>query len=887
MKKNHFTEVADIALLRSLCEDFTRLTGFATALLDMAGNVLVASGWQEVCTRFHRVVAGSARKCLESDTLLADRLTRGEDYCLYRCGNGLIDVAVPIVVDGTHVGRLYSGQFLFAPPDLAFYRRQAAENGFDEASYLDAVSRVPVVSEERVRQVLGFLCRLAEIIVRMGVTNKKVDDANLIIKNSHAVLFRWKTCPGWPIEYVSDNIMQFGYTPQELVSREAPYSLLMHPEDLDGIASLVDEYYSRDVERFELEYRIVTKTGDIRWVEERTVSQRDAQGEITHYQGIVIDITERKQAERALRENEERLRLALTAANQGFYDLDLCSGKAKISHEYATILGYDPEEYDSSLDFWAKQIHPDDRDRTLAVLKSVAQGEATSYSVEYRLRCKSGEWKWILSRGKVMDYLADGTAARLMGIHTDISERVRTEEALKQANLIVENSPVVLFRWLAASGWPVEMVSRNVTQFGYTPEDFLSGALPFASIIHPDDLERVAAEVTEHCGSGDDQFEQEYRIITRAGAIRWLYDRTVVERDAAGEITHFQGIVIDVSEWKRAEEAISESEEKFRTLAETSPTPIILIQGEEIIYANEAVVQFTGYTREELSEMKFWEFVHDDFRDLVRERGIARERGEPVPRRYDHKIVTKGGEERWAVVSGSAMKYQGKPARIITLLDFTEAKQSQERMKSALAEKEALLKEVHHRVKNNLQIISSLLDFQSESITDEGSLKAFRESQDRITAMALIHEKLYGSRDFSSIDFGRYIEDISRHLFNSYIIDTDRISLGIDAGDVFLEIDKAIPCGLIMNELISNALKHAFPEDRKGEITVRLRRQDDGLVWITVSDNGKGFPPGMDFRHTQTLGLQLVNMLVRQLRGTIEFQVDNGLEVRVCFAGNQ
>ncbi len=887
MKKNHFTEVADIALLRSLCEDFTRLTGFATALLDMAGNVLVASGWQEVCTRFHRVVAGSARKCLESDTLLADRLTRGEDYCLYRCGNGLIDVAVPIVVDGTHVGRLYSGQFLFAPPDLAFYRRQAAEYGFDEASYLDAVNRVPIVSEERVQQAMGFLCRLAEIIVRMGVTNKKVDDANLIIKNSHAVLFRWKTCPGWPIEYVSDNIMQFGYTPQELVSREAPYSLLMHPEDLDGIASLVDEYYSRDVERFELEYRIVTKTGDIRWVEERTVSQRDAQGKITHYQGIVIDITERKQAERALRENEERLRLALTAANQGFYDLDLCSGRAKISPEYATILGYDPEEYDSSLDFWAKQIHPDDRDRTLAVLKSVAQGEATSYSVEYRLRCKSGEWKWILSRGKVMDYLADGTAARLMGIHTDISERVRTEEALKQANLIVENSPVVLFRWLAAPGWPVEMVSRNVTQFGYTPEDFLSGALPFASIIHPDDLERVAAEVTEHCGSGDDQFEQEYRIITRAGAIRWLYDRTVVERDAAGEITHFQGIVIDVSEWKRAEEAISESEEKFRTLAETSPTPIILIQGEQIIYANEAVVQFTGYTREELSEMKFWEFVHDDFRDLVRERGIARERGEPVPRRYDHKIVTKGGEERWAVVSGSAMKYQGKPARIITLLDFTEAKQSQERMKSALAEKEALLKEVHHRVKNNLQIISSLLDFQSESIKDEGSLKAFRESQDRITAMALIHEKLYGSRDFSSIDFGRYIEDISRHLFNSYIIDTDRISLGIDAGDVFLEIDKAIPCGLIMNELISNALKHAFPEDRKGEITVRLRRQDDGLVWITVADNGKGFPPGMDFRHTQTLGLQLVNMLVRQLRGTIEFQVDNGLEVRVCFTGNQ
>ena len=240
-----FSQLVNLDELRALSEQFTQLTGFVTAILDLEGNVLVATGWQEICTHFHRATPGTALKCRESDTILAKQLWEGHDFSLYRCGNGLIDVAVPIAINGVQVARLYSGQFLFEPPDLEFFQRQAAEFGFNVTSYLEAVRKVPVVTEEQVRLVMGFLCRLAEMIGRMGVTNKRVMDVNLIIEDSPAVLFRWKTSEGWPIEFVSENVIQFGYTPEELMTGEVSYTSMVYPGDLERIISVANDYTFR------------------------------------------------------------------------------------------------------------------------------------------------------------------------------------------------------------------------------------------------------------------------------------------------------------------------------------------------------------------------------------------------------------------------------------------------------------------------------------------------------------------------------------------------------------------------------------------------------------------------------------------------------------------
>ncbi|MEE9401297.1 MAG: histidine kinase dimerization/phosphoacceptor domain -containing protein, partial [Dehalococcoidia bacterium] len=248
----------------------------------------------------------------------------------------------------------------------------------------------------------------------------------------------------------------------------------------------------------------------------------------------------------------------------------------------------------------------------------------------------------------------------------------------------------------------------------------------------------------------------------------------------------------------------------------------------------------------------------------------------------------KGGYVTLSSISLTEKK-DGKAVRLVGILqDITERKQAEEEIKASLKEKELLLKEIHHRVKNNLQVVSSLLYLQSEHIKDEQSLATIAESQNRIKSMALVHEQLYQSEGLARVDFAEYIRNLATYLLRSYGVNPDAITLKIDADDVSLDIDTAIPCGLIINELVSNSLKHAFPAgkargDRESEIRIGLRAHDNKLT-LVVSDNGVGLPGDLDFRNTESLGLHLVNTLTRQVEGTIELDRSGGTAFQITFA---
>ncbi len=211
-------------------------------------------------------------------------------------------------------------------------------------------------------------------------------------------------------------------------------------------------------------------------------------------------------------------------------------------------------------------------------------------------------------------------------------------------------------------------------------------------------------------------------------------------------------------------------------------------------------------------------------------------------------------------------------------------------LKKSLEEKEILLKEIHHRVKNNLQIISSLLNLQSRYITDEEMLDIYKESQNRVKSMAIIHEKLYQSEDLARIDFGDYVQSLVLDLFNSYGVDKSVTILNINIHDILLDINTAIPCGLIVNELVTNSIKHGFPVNRakqlpfgeKDKITVNITKEDE-FYTMSVYDNGIGFPDDLDFHNTDSLGMQLVISLTSQLRGTVELERNNGTLFRIIF----
>ncbi|MDZ7262642.1 MAG: ATP-binding protein, partial [candidate division KSB1 bacterium] len=216
--------------------------------------------------------------------------------------------------------------------------------------------------------------------------------------------------------------------------------------------------------------------------------------------------------------------------------------------------------------------------------------------------------------------------------------------------------------------------------------------------------------------------------------------------------------------------------------------------------------------------------------------------------------------------------------------ELTERKRAEEQLKASLREKEVLLKEIHHRVKNNLQIISSLIYLQSKNIQDKEVLQMFQESQNRVKSMALIHEKLYKSKDLARIDCAEYIKSLVTHLFHSYRVHSNAIKLEIDVDDIPLSIDTAIHCGMIINELVSNSLKHAFPSGKAGEIRIKARSGNDNKFTLIVSDDGVGFPKDLDFQNTKSLGLQLVCNLTNQLGGSIELDTSRGTLFKINFS---
>ncbi|HMK46201.1 MAG TPA: sensor histidine kinase, partial [Methanocella sp.] len=215
--------------------------------------------------------------------------------------------------------------------------------------------------------------------------------------------------------------------------------------------------------------------------------------------------------------------------------------------------------------------------------------------------------------------------------------------------------------------------------------------------------------------------------------------------------------------------------------------------------------------------------------------------------------------------------------------DVTDQKMAESALRESLNEKDMLLREIHHRVKNNLQVISSMISLQIDASTDDAIGNVLEVCRDRIKSMALIHERLYLTDNFTRINFGDYVRKLASYLSHYHKDKAENISLTIDADDILLGIDTAIPCGLIVNELLTNSMKYAFPDDRKGEILVRLTTGENGHHRLIVADNGVGMPPEIDITKTQTLGLQLVTLLADQLEGAVSIDSKGGAKFTITF----
>ena len=409
-------------------------------------------------------------------------------------------------------------------------------------------------------------------------------------------------------------------------------------------------------------------------------------------------------------------------------------------------------------------------------------------------------------------------------------------------------------------------------------QDFLtSQSLKSMMDVLKEEMARERSGKTDPSRSQTLELEQ-YR---KDGSTVWTEVTASFLQDANDKATAVIGVTRDITARKHAEDALKASQDYTRNIIDSSLDMIIAVDMNRcIVEFNKAAERTFGYRREDIAGTMV-DILYADPDEGLEVHRTALDKGQCTREILNRH---KNGEVFPSFLSASTLlDTHGNVQGVMGVSrDITEQKQAQDKLTASLKEKEVLLKEVHHRVKNNLQVISSLLNLQSRHITDKASRAMFKESQSRIRAMALIHEKLYTSEDLAHIDIAEYMQDLTASLFSTYTV-RNAIKVNIAITDIFLTITTAIPCGLIINELVTNALKHAFPHQQDGTITISMTPSTNDSLILTVSDTGIGFPKDIDFRNTTTLGMQLVTSLVEQLEGTITLDRSEGTRFRIEF----
>jgi len=455
-------------------------------------------------------------------------------------------------------------------------------------------------------------------------------------------------------------------------------------------------------------------------------------------------------------------------------------------------------------------------------------------------------------------------------------------ESEKKLRTLIDAMPdLVLFRtkagrWSEANAFARNLLGLRLVEHENGPSEIIAESKsPFLEA-----EERTLAE-----GTLLEQIDRsEETVLSIAGEIVVLeVIRAVVTRKDGMK----SGTVIlgrDVTERKRVEAALADANQALSAIITASPTAIVVIDNDrKVVEWNPAAENLFGWKRAEIfgsavpnmgtkpsnEPVDLWdEVLHEH---MITGRFIQRQRRDGATL----DLFTSA-----AVLRNSTGATVGAVAMFV---DLTDTFRAHEKLRQSLQEKEVLLKEIHHRVKNNLQVVSSLLSLQADGITDSNTKEAFRESQNRVRSMAMIHERLYRSADIAHLDFAEYVRNLTASLFASYRTKVPQTRCELDVEPVAVDIDVAIPCGLILNELISNSLKYAFPDGRSGCIHVSLQPAEGERYRLKVSDDGVGLPIDFDPRHAKTLGFQLIMLLADQLNGPIELSMEGGLGVSLSF----
>jgi len=626
--------------------------------------------------------------------------------------------------------------------------------------------------------------------------------------------------------------------------------------------------------------------------EARLFPEYGQNGQIQSVLVIDRDITDLRAAQAEAHEVQRRLQtlfdnlpgLAYRCTNDVDWTMEF------VSRGSLALTGYPPAMFlgENAISY-TSLIHPEDRQASWDGIQA-ALALRQPYALVYRITTRGGETRWVEENGLGI-FKPDGTLEALEGFILDITARRRGEEALLENETslrqILERLPAAVM--VVEPDGRVAYLSASFTgQFGYSLKE-IPDLRAWENAAFPDRVYRTRIvkawqRYLEQVRQGDNGTAPfEFRMIARDGRQRIVEARVAIQRERI--IATFN----DITEIRAAEEDLLRGEAYMRQLLEEAPVAACIANlDRQVEFTNRQFDQLFGLPQGAASTLDLWaERVYPDAQERaaaltgLNSAMLSALHSNGVLPVLETRLTPPNGKAKNVRLRGSIIR--GK--LFLTFEDITAYREIEEKLTANLAEKETLLREVYHRVKNNLQVVVSLLGLQALRIKDPESRDLFTQSQSRIRSMALAHETLYRSAGFTRINFGSYLNDLVQEIRIAYPQQTN-INVRVEAEPVFIPIDTAVPCGLIVNELVTNAFKYAFPEDQPGSILVKLNRKD-GLLRLEVSDDGVGLPGSPEAPASDALGLNLVRILSSQVNASVQITRERGTVFRLTLTNQE
>ena len=720
--------------------------------------------------------------------------------------------------------------------------------------------------------------------------------ANLLSNLPNVVLYQKESGS----DFISENIIDMiGYSVDELISRSGYILTLIHDDDRVHILEKITEF-AKDNSRNILtsEYRLKKRTGDYIWVQDhiiKHVSPNDIK-----FTGVLIDITERKKGEHLLTQSENRFRSlvenlsdGVVLLREGIIEYSNRSAKDLLGIQEGNdgtvvlrdyVIGAFKETYDNVLlkviegelkeAVEVKMIRPSDGYVLDVELDGSLQEDGAELIVLHDISSRK-----MLAREQLRAQVAEELNEQLQN---EISERTKAEQELirvqKYANSII-NSSLDMIVATDNNNIISEFNPAAEATFGYEKEEIIGQDIKVL-FSDSEEMGEVLRTIRKQGCFASEIFNKK-----KNNSLFITYLSASILKDEEGNVVGSMGVSRDITSIKKAEEELKLSEERHRAIYDQAYIGIARIARiGRFLLVNERLCEMFGYSAQEMYKSTFYDLTLPDEVEESLRKWDELLSGELENFSKEQTYIHKNGSHVNTNVTVSLVRdTKGHPNYYVAVFeDITERKTQEKELLESLNEKETLLKEVHHRVKNNMQVISSILNLQSAYIDDEGALQMLKESQDRIKSMSMIHESLYQSKMLSRVNFTEYVTNISKNLYHSYVRPEGGISLDFQLDEVFLNLDTSIPCGLILNELLSNAMKYAFVGRSTGGITIQLVSSDDNLR-LSVKDDGVGLPEEFNIEESNSLGLQLVSALVSQIRGELNIETGEQTNFTISF----